>query len=472
MGHQGRLETAQQWLGEHESDMLTDLQALLRIPSLESDAEPNAPFGAENRRALDFMLDLAEKAGHTTKDLDGYCGYAEYGTGEKEVLTLGHLDVVPVGPGWTYDPFAATLADDGYIYARGACDDKGPTMMMWYAARAVQHAWPDLPVRLRSFFGCNEESGFQCVHHYTKHEAPPTLGVAPDAGWPLINAEKGISDLIVVVSPAMWEGLGVQLTAFRGGQRPNIVIDHATATVRVTADARDEVETNLKDSWDRNVTAAWDGDNLHIEAVGKAAHGSTPWVGDNAAARVLRFIKDISPRIEAGKWQALLDIFQISGAGVGLQLSDDPSGPLTLNPGIVDLTDAGLRCTLNIRYPVTCKFDDLRARVEAALAAGAIPATVESMSNSSPLYFPTEHPLVEAIISAYEAEEGERLTPRSMGGGTYARAVPNCVAIGTSWSGDGDAHETDERIHRSSLMRTARIYVRLLFNLIEAAQKA
>jgi len=136
MGHQGRLETAQQWLAEHESDMLADLQALLRIPSLESDAEPNAPFGAENRRALDFMLDLAQKAGHTTKDLDGYCGYAEYGTGEKEVLTLGHLDVVPVGPGWTFGPFEATLADDGYIYARGACDDKGPTMMMWYAARA------------------------------------------------------------------------------------------------------------------------------------------------------------------------------------------------------------------------------------------------------------------------------------------------------------------------------------------------
>jgi succinyl-diaminopimelate desuccinylase len=277
MGHQGRLETAQQWLAEHESDMLADLQALLRIPSLESDAEPNAPFGAENRRALDFMLDLAQKAGHTTKDLDGYCGYAEIGSGDKEVLTLGHLDVVPVGPGWTYDPFAATLADDGYIYARGATDDKGPTMMMWYAARAVQHAWPDLPVRLRSFFGCNEESGFLCVHHYTQHEAPPTLGVAPDAGWPLINAEKGISDLIVVVSPEAWADLGVQLLAFRGGQRPNIVVDHATATVRVTAAA--------PRGWATTPPPAYCGSSKTSARASKQAAGKACWTSFRLAGR-------------------------------------------------------------------------------------------------------------------------------------------------------------------------------------------
>ena len=47
------------WLDEHEADLIEDTRAMLRIPSLESEAAPNAPFGAENRRALDLALSTA-----------------------------------------------------------------------------------------------------------------------------------------------------------------------------------------------------------------------------------------------------------------------------------------------------------------------------------------------------------------------------------------------------------------------------
>lgn len=40
------------------------------------------------------------------------------------LLLTGHLDTVPVGEGWTRDPFGAEVAG-GRLYGRGACDMKG-----------------------------------------------------------------------------------------------------------------------------------------------------------------------------------------------------------------------------------------------------------------------------------------------------------------------------------------------------------
>lgn len=52
-----------------------------------------------------------------------------------------------------------------------------------------------------------------------------------------------------------------------------------------------------------------------------------------------------------------------------------------------------------------------------------------------------------------------------MGGGTYARAVPNTVSIGTCWEGDGHAHETDERVAVESLYKASRIFAHLFYKL-------
>jgi succinyl-diaminopimelate desuccinylase len=43
----------------------------------------------------------------------------------KTILLNAHSDVVPVGTGWTYSPFALTK-DEGRFYGRGVSDDKGP----------------------------------------------------------------------------------------------------------------------------------------------------------------------------------------------------------------------------------------------------------------------------------------------------------------------------------------------------------
>ena len=63
----------------------------------------------------------------------------------------GHFDVVPVGDGWTVDPFSA-IVQDGKIYGRGATDQKAGIAASIYAIEAIRRAG----VRLR---GAVEQSG-------------------------------------------------------------------------------------------------------------------------------------------------------------------------------------------------------------------------------------------------------------------------------------------------------------------------
>jgi succinyl-diaminopimelate desuccinylase len=451
----------QEWLRAHEQELLNDTIKMLRIPSVETEEEPDAPFGRANREALDLALELSNQAGMRTVDLEGKIGYAEFGTGERLIMSLGHLDVVPVGPGWKHEPFGAEI-DGGYIYARGAEDDKGPTMASFYALRAIKECCPELNVRFRQAFGCDEESGFLCVHRYTETEEAPTYGIAPDSGWPLYHAEKGISNLVIEVPLHQGE---MSLVEACGGQRPNIVIDSAEASVKVAQSARQHVEGKLADAWDKNVEFHWEGDILRVRARGKAAHGSTPYMGDSAASRVFRLLFEISPVSDEGFYEELLKSTNTGGQGLGIHGRDEVAFDLTSNLGIVTTEGSNLRLLFNIRYPVTWKGAELKQKCESHLAKLKSGFKLVEMSDSPSLYFPLEHPMVKTIIDVYAEETGELKEPGVMGGGTYARAVPNTVSIGTGWEGDGKAHETDERLKVEHLFKMSRIYAHILYRL-------
>lgn len=452
-----------EWLKAHELELLEDYRRMLQIPSIEGDPEPNAPFGKANREALDLALQLSEKAGMKTKDLEGYIGYADFGQGERLILSLGHLDVVPVGPGWKHEPFGAEI-DEGYVYSRGAVDDKGPTMASFYAMRALKECFPEIPARMRQVFGCNEESGFKCVEKYAETEEPPTFGVAPDSGWPLYNGEKGITNLNIEV--ALNKGAEMELLEVCGGQRPNIVIDSCETTVRVKPEAQKHVKMKLADAWDKNVDATWDGDILKLHAKGKAAHGSTPFLGDSAATRVFRQLFEISPVADENYYEELLLSCQTSGAGIGINGEDDVSKDLTCNLGVVSAEDGVVKFLFNIRYPVTWVGQQVEDKCRAHLKTLKSKWTLATVGrDSKSLYFPLDHPLVRTICRVYEEETGEKKEPGVMGGGTYARALPNTVSIGTGWDGDGKAHETDERLKVDHLYKMSRIYAHIFYEL-------
>jgi len=60
---------------------------------------------------------VSKGLGFRTTDLDHQMGWCEFGEGDEMIAVLGHLDVVPEGEGWTFDPFGGEIRD-GKIFAQ------------------------------------------------------------------------------------------------------------------------------------------------------------------------------------------------------------------------------------------------------------------------------------------------------------------------------------------------------------------
>lgn len=79
-----------------KNEIIKETCNLINIPSVsEETLNPDMPFGKGAKEALEYALYLGKKLGFKTKNIDGYCGYIEFGEGEKLVGIIGHLDVVP-----------------------------------------------------------------------------------------------------------------------------------------------------------------------------------------------------------------------------------------------------------------------------------------------------------------------------------------------------------------------------------------
>ncbi|MCR5741177.1 MAG: Sapep family Mn(2+)-dependent dipeptidase, partial [Gammaproteobacteria bacterium] len=182
---------------KYYDNFIEDLFNLLRIPSVldKYDKENSeAPFGIEIRKSLDFMVDIAKRDSFKVYNVDNYCGFIEWGEGDETVVILCHLDVVPATGNWTNPPFDPILKD-GKIYARGSSDDKGPLMATYYALKMLKDEGYVPNKKIRFFFGCDEENASRGLEHYIEKYPECDYGFSPDAEFPCIYAEKGISTL-------------------------------------------------------------------------------------------------------------------------------------------------------------------------------------------------------------------------------------------------------------------------------------
>ncbi|HLJ57096.1 MAG TPA: dipeptidase PepV [Chthonomonadaceae bacterium] len=456
------------WIDANTDEMVRALQGVLRIPSVEAPAAgEGAPFGVPVRQALDYSLALCDRLGYRTKNVGGYAGHAEFGQGEEMVAALGHLDVVPEGDRWQHSPYGAEI-EDGYIYARGSADDKGPTYAALFGATAIKATGLPVQRRIRIIFGCNEESGFGCVEHYfnVASEERPRFAFTPDASFPLIYAEKGIANL-VLEKALPTEDRPLRIASAHGGRRPNMVPDSAEATIVGAPAALLRAAAELSKFWDRNVSHEVTEAGIHVRAGGKSAHGARPSNGDNAVSRLARALAtlDLAEKDAWLRW--VIDTVDTAGAGLGIARADDVAGPLTSNLGIMETTERGtVRLTYNIRYPVTWNIADLLETHRPVREAKGW--ELAEHTDQPPLYVPLDKEPVATLLRVYQEETGDTTSkPGTMGGGTYARATPNAVAFGSGFPGnaDGPAHEPDERIAIDTLVRAAKIYAHALYEL-------
>ena len=186
------------FIDDNKDNILNNICELIKIPSIsdESSAENGMPFGRNCSDALNYILNLADSLGFKTKNVDGYCGYIEFGEGKELLGIIGHLDVVPAGDGWTKcDPFEPVI-EDNKLYGRGAIDDKGPVIASLYAMKYVMDTM-NVNKRVRLILGLNEEVSWKCIEYYKQHEELPTFGFSPDADFPCIYAEKGFLNAFI-----------------------------------------------------------------------------------------------------------------------------------------------------------------------------------------------------------------------------------------------------------------------------------
>ncbi len=169
--------TAKLNLEQYREDMTQTLKAWVKIPSLKADPAPDAPFGTEMARMLEAALSSCKALGFDTRNVDGYVGEAWMGEGSDEdaLAILAHVDVVPVGDGWTREPFGGEVVGSA-MYGRGTSDDKGPLAAALYAMYAVKEAGIPLKRKVKLIMGCDEESGWEDIEYYKTVATLPRSG--------------------------------------------------------------------------------------------------------------------------------------------------------------------------------------------------------------------------------------------------------------------------------------------------------
>ncbi len=147
-------------------EMAEFLQVITRIPTVNPPGEHYADYAEvcrEYYERLGYTTELIAAEGHEDHTPQhpriNVLGRMEGTSGDGPCVHFnGHLDVVPVGDGWTKDPFGGDIID-GKLYGRGTSDMKAGIACSLYAIEALRRAGAQLPGAVEQSSTVDEESG-------------------------------------------------------------------------------------------------------------------------------------------------------------------------------------------------------------------------------------------------------------------------------------------------------------------------
>jgi acetylornithine deacetylase/succinyl-diaminopimelate desuccinylase-like protein len=385
-----QLET---YMNEHEDRFLEDLKGWLRIPSISTlpehtgDIQRAAEYAAEQLRQIGFdQVQLIKTQGHPLV-------YGEWlkAPGKPTVLAYGHYDVQPVDPIelWETPPFEPTVRGDN-LYCRGACDDKGQTMLVLKALESLMQVNGGLPVNVRVLIEGEEEAGGESIEQYVR-TYPERLkcdaAFICDTGMPakdipaLVYGLRGIVYTEIEVRGAKRDLHSGEF----GGAAPNPL--HALALI--IAGLKDAAgHIHIPGLYDKLSApseverAFWQSNPLNIEQMLKEEMGVSKFSGEQEYSVLERL------------WgRPTLEVHGISGGFVG-------EGAKTVIPAIA-------KAKVSLRLPPALKsgevFQLLQARVK-ELAPADVEVTVQNIhGGEAVLVTPDSVPMQAAVAALREA---------------------------------------------------------------------
>jgi len=443
-------------IDSYRDEFTAMLQGWIRIPSVKGEAEPGAPFGRDVRKMLDRAVADAKSLGFAVRDFDGYACDITLGEAEEKIAVLGHLDIVPVGDGWTKPPFDAVI-ENGRMYGRGTNDDKGPSLAALFAMKAVRDAGIPLKKSIRMILGCDEESGWEDMEYYGAHERIPDVGFSPDANFPLINTEKGML-VLELRAPAAQTGLKVLEMAT--GDRINVIPGECRALVEGGEELVRRTEEYARKTG-LPYTAEITEKGVVLAAEGIPGHSAYPEGRRNAIGMMLLLLRELGAEGPVATMAEAVGL-ESDGKSLGCACRDEVSKGLTCNMGILRLENGAWFGTLDMRCPITA--DQEKLKEEAVAHLPGISVTVQAQK--PPHHVPADGELVTALLAAYEEETGLKGECISTGGGTYAKVLKQGVAFGALFPDEEDlAHQADEYEDIDRLMLAMKIYANALIRL-------
>ncbi len=332
------------------------------------------------------------------------------GSGEGPKLLLnGHMDTVDVGdPRRWAHPPYGGVEEDGILFGRGACDMKGGLAAMVYGAKALLDGGVDL---------------------------------------------AGDFYVVAVVQEEPCEGLGMRVLVEEEGIRPDYVVLCEPSNLQVRLGHRGRLE-------------------MEIGVRGKAAHASSPALGDNAIHNAARLI-----------------------FGLELLASRLPTDPF-LGQGTLTVTEIDSEAASRNAVPDSCTFyvdrrltlgeteNKALAEVQNIINTEEIDAHVQvteyrstsyagypcRIKNAFPAWaMPEHHPLVQTTVRCVRETLGYR--PR-LGrwafstDGTYTAGVANIPTVGFGPGEERYAHTLDDHVRLQDVEDAAQVYARIAIELL------
>ena len=455
------------WVKEHEREFVEDLGRLIEVDSAKGEAKDGMPFGEGCARVLSVMEDIMEKRGFVPENDENYAIHTDLNDKELGLGILAHLDIVPVGDGWDYDPLKLSEDEDN-LYGRGTSDDKGPALAGLYALRYVRELGLPVNKNARLILGADEECGSSDLRHYfAKYPVPPMM-VTPDADYPIINIEKGgVHCKGTAKLPA--EAVLPRVDWVNAGIKINVV--PATAKAKVLGMSKEEVERFFEEA-EKETRATFkaetDGNGVVITSFGVNAHASTPEGGNNALTALNHLLCKLPLQGKAaGLLKNLYTIFphgDFYGKAAGVAMEDEVSGKLTMTLDMLFVDENGIRAEADCRAPVCATEENLVKVMEKAYAdAGFV---MEGGQKPEPHYVPADTPLVHNLLDIFTEYTGTKGECIAIGGGTYVHHFENGVAFGPVMPGvNTHLHGANEFMPKKDLWITIAMYAQAIANL-------